>query len=696
MMKNKKFIVIDPSIMDFRGHYYEYAAHVLKAAEQAGYTPILVTNRRFKTNDSMSWETYPVYKHGFLLRLTEPSWYRLGKKVFSRVKAIAFRLKISLIFSSLGFLWSIRNQFGEYLRLNWLTLRLDPILLLGIWLVYSLNLARSLKNLLQAILPFQSYVGHLWSRCKDVFKTLFYPVLLVLKPKEWMVYLFMDWYKMRCFASDTLRLADKVHLEEDDIVLLPTMSTVEMLGLLIAFNKNPRLLRASWHLVFRRSPYQGEGQDYIQQSDALLPLQNSFLRFANSLREQGGKVYFYTDSEELTNQYNRLGIVRFQTLPIPHTRPFLKRSELGSYPLRIIYLGDARTEKGYYHLPRIVGDLWSDYVKTGRVVFIIQSNYNISQGEPKVIVARSQLECYPHDKVVLIKEPLSSEEYQNLLLSADINLLLYDRTAYYARSSGIFAESLSLGIPVIVPAGTWMARQLVGEIYRYHESLRQTMKVLKFRSGHELEWRTHLRPELNPFVEGKLTFGGEETPSYCWLAVPKLATHLLITFMFPENQQGASIMLWIAQHNNKGQLLSSRGFIVDQDYTKRVASAFVSLKKGVVKIWLGFWNALGGYSISISDIQIEFLSAYESSQQVPMSVVGLIYTDPDEISDLLREMIDNYAHYRKTAEMFAPRWFEKHNARHLVTKLLDCVGQDQSLRSQDRLPQQIVRTVKRS
>ncbi|MBL8219615.1 MAG: hypothetical protein JNL62_10315, partial [Bryobacterales bacterium] len=42
-----KFILIDQSISSIAGHHYEYAVHVLEAAQRAGFEPYLATNRRF-------------------------------------------------------------------------------------------------------------------------------------------------------------------------------------------------------------------------------------------------------------------------------------------------------------------------------------------------------------------------------------------------------------------------------------------------------------------------------------------------------------------------------------------------------------------------------------------------------------------------------------------------------------------------
>src|SRR5262249_525877 len=210
-------------------------------------------------------------------------------------------------------------------------------------------------------------------------------------------------------------------LGEGDLLFVPTVSSIELMGLARCLSSYPASAGASWHLLFRRNLYAGHVADYDQQESGVdelrLVFRNALARLANH------RIFFYTDTEELSGQYERLGAARFHTLPIPHTRR-PKEAKPESQPLCVLYAGDARGEKGYQHLPGIIQDLWRDYAATGKVEFALQSNYNIAHGDPEVAVARCQLEQFPDDKVKLYKKPLSSAEYQSLLLGGDINLPL--------------------------------------------------------------------------------------------------------------------------------------------------------------------------------------------------------------------------------------------------------------------------------
>jgi glycosyltransferase involved in cell wall biosynthesis len=296
--------------------------------------------------------------------------------------------------------------------------------------------------------------------------------------------------KRRAFRADCVRLFGLVSLCPGDHVFLPTMHEAELLGLGDFFRASDESIRASWHLLFRR--------DIVTQGAAFERTRRHFHQFASSLR--GQRVDFYTDTEPLTDQYNRLGSGNFETLPVPtwsaaiHRRLLMSRGDHSSSSktepqrkkggsateqsgdesphsktIHVVYLGDARTEKGYHWLPLLVTDAKAAGLP---VRFTFQSNFNAFGADPAAAKARNQLASLPRDfEVTLIREALSSDAYHRLLHEADIVVLPYDAAAYSSRSSGVFAEAVAAGKPVIVPAGTWMAGEIgrasgeVGVVY---------------------------------------------------------------------------------------------------------------------------------------------------------------------------------------------------------------------------------------
>jgi hypothetical protein len=323
-------------------------------------------------------------------------------------------------------------------------------------------------------------------------------------------------------------------------------------------------------------------------------------------------------------------------------------------PLHFIYLGDARAEKGFPHLPRIIQDLWADYVERGRVRFSLQSYFNIPQGESPVLVACAQLEGYPGDKVLLIDQALTSERYWELLIEGDAVLLPYDPDHYYARSSGIFVEALAAARPVIVPAGTWMALQLAEAIHRYHLELREREHVLDTAEGEALSWQ-------GPGAAGNagLTLTGFARQSLT-LTCPEGTTHLLLTFRPSPSEPGRFVHASIRPDRTTGRLHATTGGVIGpQSMLFRIRRC-----SGAVRVELG--NAYSPAPTTLFDLRVDFL---RMATDPPLSTVGTVYSGPDDITACVKEIIHHYEHYRASASDFSRRWAGFHHPATLIAHL---------------------------
>jgi len=176
-------------------------------------------------------------------------------------------------------------------------------------------------------------------------------------------------------------------------------------------------------------------------------------------------LHYYSTTEELTGQYNLIHPDGMTTLGYPIDPDFASASgaRRDGEPLRIVFAGDARLEKGYQHLPAIV-DALAPELAAGRARFVLQSNFPFSipcrRRNLPLVAARERLACFSSDHVSLLCQPLQPAPFRNLIGGADIGILPYDPVHYHARCSGVLLEMLAAGVPVIVPAGGWMARQV--------------------------------------------------------------------------------------------------------------------------------------------------------------------------------------------------------------------------------------------
>ncbi len=250
-------------------------------------------------------------------------------------------------------------------------------------------------------------------------------------------FLLRDWSKAR--------LSDLV--DGNTIVFVPNCMEFMVPSLSVLFRKHqkggdPRLV-----FLFRRDP-------------------GSWARNAGKLLRpmvRRGAV-MATDSELLAKRYEEATGLPFVVFPMPHMDSGRDR-ESGNpdgSSLRVAYLGDARMEKGIDVLAEAIGGLENE-LRDGRVSFVIQCHMVIAEEETKRALGllKERAQMFPRS-VELLEHPLSTEEYYTLLHSCDAVILPYRRREYAARTSGILAEAIAAGKPVIVTEGTWMSEQTSG------------------------------------------------------------------------------------------------------------------------------------------------------------------------------------------------------------------------------------------
>ena len=253
------------------------------------------------------------------------------------------------------------------------------------------------------------------------------------------------------------------------------------------------------------------------------------------------------------------------------------------------------------------------------------------------------------------------------MLSSDITILPYDRTSYGTRSSGVLVESLAAGIPVIVPAGTWLSRQLLTAGCRdRHERLRNEMTVVESLSGSSLSWTRHGHPDVSALVDGKLE-GGFEDKVICWVDVPEPATHLLLALRFSKPPHDGC--LWITElDEDNADVGPFKRAHLQGDEDQGQCSVVHCLSPQARKLWVAVGSAHENVRVQIEDARIDLLQQ-PPGRSVPCAEAGLAYQEAEEIPGLIREIADHYPHYHRTAAEFAVQWRNFHNADRLVADI---------------------------
>ncbi len=565
-----KFILIDHSLGSIGGHHFEYALHVLRAADRAGFGIWLATNRRFQHEDKLPphWQIRPVYEYTTYTR------HRFSIDEAPEGKRSKYHFLVP-----------------RWLRRQWTDRRREQ--------------------------------------------------------------------RVTAFARDTAALLGEIDLQPGDQVLIPTMSELDLMGLGQYLGHDSRTRRIDWHLQFHFPIFVGCEPDYAGQDERVANLRKYFAAAIAPAADH--RLHFYTTTDQLTVQFNRLAAAPFQTLPYP-VNPTLQavRQPIGAdrqndaqddrRPLRITYLGDARDEKGYQYLPAIVGDMWRKYVETDRARFIVQSNFHFSQSAKNkhavVLESLAALKRFPQDKIELLEKPLGSEEFCRLVQATDVGLLLYNRKPYFSRCSGVLVELLTAGRPVLTSAGCWMADQLAEATREYHTGLRHAGRMLS-------------RARVQPLSS---------------LAAPTDACDMLLFFHWPKDlgaAAGAYVRAETTFVSADGNLLDQWESVIGPGKAGLWNTALIRVPPGAVAASVDWRNAYSAEPVQFQDVEACFLGADAHGDRLtPRGAVGLVAATPSQASELLQDMIDNIDHYRHTAAQFARNWSAWHNPDRVVAELL--------------------------
>lgn len=614
-----RLIVVDHSINGPGGHYLAYAISLLDAAKAGGLDTALVAGVEFHPTGKLGHELVCAYRYDFfgnknrrvtlplgglrnsLLRKADPA--RLAKAA----TAVAARIVIASLF------W-VYGQIGRFTR-------------------SAKEVVRFLLRSLFIPQLFYRATGHSLREVWNYGKSMTARIMRGAVARTRMT-MRRNRDTSAEFAKDTIRWLRRLRPGDDDLILFPTISFQDCAGLERALRYSPEFRGAKWCLLFRRNLFPGDRTTYDRAAVA---------QFAPTFSKLAELVTFFTDSDELSVQYRFAFGGDFHTLPIPHTKGRLRRSKF-RLPLCLSYVGDARTEKGFQLLPRVVEDCAADRALKDSVHFAIQANYNVPQGEPHCVVAKSQLQTADGIRVELMDRALAAEQYDRLVEHSDIGLLLYLRENYYARTSGVLLEYLSAGIPVIVPANTWLSTQIARSMADYQNRIVRQMKVLaEETAGIEATGRDlALEFAVNAIDGGFLAIdvqGGDE-------GLYSLESRI-ITYDQSRRRRSVRIILYRASGLECG-------------------SRLLRLPERVTRVLLRISSSAAG----LPRLRIRARLLQAEGSPPPVGVVGLVYDSETDIVRCIREMVSHYDHYKSSALAFADEVNRYHNAPRLIEDLI--------------------------
>ncbi|MFT7620319.1 MAG: hypothetical protein ACI97A_003976 [Planctomycetota bacterium] len=305
----------------------------------------------------------------------------------------------------------------------------------------------------------------------------------------------------------------------------------------------------------------------------------------------------------------------------------------------------------------VVDRLWKDYLSTGRMKFVLQTN----QSGFSIPLPNGELAGSGDQTIEYVGHPLSAEDYASLLGRADIGLLLYDSERYFSRCAGVLVEMLTVGVPVVVPAGCWLSEQIAPEIFAHLKLMWQQSKTAH---GVALAWKGRHAPVE---VEGVVEVGGPNNMISCTFDRQQNSDTLQVRFRQEDPlQPGAYVRVEVQQQDDAGCVVSSRHAIVGRCSQGGYSYTAFNLAMNTRQIDLRVCNAYGDDPISLIDIELQQAMTHAA----PLGKVGMIATDPDSFAVMLAEVADNYAHYQQSAAEFSKTWSQQHDPAKIIEHLV--------------------------
>lgn len=539
---------------------------------------------------------------------------------------------------------------------------------------------------------------------------------------------------VKAFAADCQQFFRSIGLHEGDHVFFPTISDLDLAGLLNYWMSNPESHQPTWHMQFHFDVFVGRSPDFRRQLGNVAPLRDLFEDIEDAVPSY--QLNYYATTDAIAEQYQRLSRRRINELAYPVSDGFLldssfSRSRQG-FPLvsrhaerrssatlapgydtdllggaavdfridrdagevtsqnfmqpndviqpmlddsyqgiPIVVAGGVRDEKGQACLGDLLGEMNHQLFEPGLGYLVCQRKSATRWWKRNVFHFTEESDLTPSvwdRSICYLPHPLEPKQYQKMIRNTGIGLLAYDRESYAHRRAGIFGEYLAAGVPVLVPAGTWMADQMQERQRQYLSTIRESAAMCHRWRIEQLDWADWNVPSAG----GTVSFDGRDVPAYAWSpmfpAIESSDMHASVRFDWQwPREHGTYCKVQLLFHSSDQRVLGSASAVLGRCGTEGRCETLFAIPPGTSSIRLGFSNAYDERNASIQNLRVELL---RTEGPVPRGAVGLSFDQFDQIPELLSEMCRNHDHYRATAQDFSGSWYEGHDPMLTVTQLM--------------------------
>jgi hypothetical protein len=235
--------------------------------------------------------------------------------------------------------------------------------------------------------------------------------------------------RARRLAQELAQWACSISFQRDDKLFFPTITWRDAVAILEFYNTLNTL--PELHIILRFDP--------PEAADARMQLRDAACKTS-------ARLTLWADTPELAAIYKEITGRSLRLVRMP----FFQSSEpaKAGHPY-LLYLGEARADKGFLCLPYLADQLCKHLPDKDLVVQLL-SDPNSNSAVTSAVNSLTQLE---HPQIKLLHGPLNSSTFDKLICGAGAVLCLHDPETYRYRSAGIVTQAIAAGVPVIMRRG---------------------------------------------------------------------------------------------------------------------------------------------------------------------------------------------------------------------------------------------------
>ena len=538
---------------------------------------------------------------------------------------------------------------------------------------------------------------------------------------------------VRRFAQDCERYFRPLMQLPGDHAFLTTVSELELMGLAVYLSNHPKTVQTHWHLQFHFNLYDGRTPEYAGQEHISKAVRSCCLAALSRLPTHS--INFYTTSDTLVDQYNRLGVGEFELLPYPISPEFTSNAEDGVFefgskelerfvdqsekrginkarstqfgpslrskldlaanvvaskthgiardqgdrefgrPLKITCPGEVRREKGHVeYLQPLVNEIWPAHLSTGNVQIVVQrpaKKWHSRKEKIEISIPDSPAQDSGSNR--------SPIEYFSHPLSHEDYVQLI--------------KSTDCGL-LFYDSKVYFSRRagVLGELLACGKPVivpagcwlaEQIAEPIFQHVDHVVEQSTELRTiesgEFSwdsrnvPMPGGVLSFDQSNHP-FDFSVTREKNEHVMVLefdWHWPK-AAGTYCRIEMNQNDAAGDVIGTSRRVIGFRRSSRPVRCLLPLNSKTCSVDFSLTNAFHNSTASINRARLRTFDSPQSG--LPIGSVGVVASDQADLPNCVDEVVNHFDHYRKSAMAYSGRWFSQHDPNRTVNHLISANG----------------------